>query len=300
MDLRVQACCRHYPGGPLGRIAHGTAYSSRFLARQRLRPSPPSCRVGVHIGRFEACSTFTRVTACLLAAWPEATRLSRRLRRFRCLHRRSDSYRLERPICRVGIAPTEDPRLFTAHNQDRPAVAPRVLLRPGVPSALRAVGRPGAAGLRRSLGLPEMLAAGVPDPAAGGCVRRAPAAGGGAESEGRRGELGADHPPDDRRVPAPRGTGGVKDPTRPARPIPPPITRHPPPITGRGTVRMSKRTPPTWEGLAATNATHIEGEQRNHDRDSSEPAADDRRHHRTDRPSSAVLTVGFRAWFSPG
>ena len=71
MDLRVQACRRHYPGGPLGRIARGTAYSSRFLARQRLRPSPPSCRVGVHIGRFEACSTFTRVTACLLAASPK-------------------------------------------------------------------------------------------------------------------------------------------------------------------------------------------------------------------------------------
>ena len=42
-----------------------------YIARQRLRPSPPSCRVGVHIGRFEACSTFTRVTACLLAAWPK-------------------------------------------------------------------------------------------------------------------------------------------------------------------------------------------------------------------------------------
>jgi translation initiation factor IF-1 len=33
---------------------------------------------------------------------------------------RSDSYRLERPRCRVGVAPTEDPRLFTAHNDSRP------------------------------------------------------------------------------------------------------------------------------------------------------------------------------------
>jgi hypothetical protein len=48
----------------------GTVYSNHALARQRLRPSPPCCRVGVHIGRFEACSTFTRVTACLLAASP--------------------------------------------------------------------------------------------------------------------------------------------------------------------------------------------------------------------------------------
>ncbi len=42
-----------------------------YIARQRLRPSPRCCRVGVHIGRFEACSTFTRVTACLLAASPK-------------------------------------------------------------------------------------------------------------------------------------------------------------------------------------------------------------------------------------
>ena len=41
------------------------------IARQRLRPSPSFCRVGVHIGHFEACSTFTRVTACLLAASPK-------------------------------------------------------------------------------------------------------------------------------------------------------------------------------------------------------------------------------------
>ena len=37
---------------------------------QRQRPSPSVCRVGVHIGRFEACSTFTRVTACRLAESP--------------------------------------------------------------------------------------------------------------------------------------------------------------------------------------------------------------------------------------
>ena len=31
------------------------------------RPSPYLRRVGFHIARFEACSTFTRVTACMLA-----------------------------------------------------------------------------------------------------------------------------------------------------------------------------------------------------------------------------------------
>src|SRR6516165_4027667 len=50
-------------------------------------------------------------------------RLSRRLRRFRYLYRRSDSYRLERPSCRVGLAPTEDQHLSTAHNRSDPAAS---------------------------------------------------------------------------------------------------------------------------------------------------------------------------------
>ena len=46
-----------------------------------------------------------------------AMHLSRRLRRFRYLHRRPDSYRLERPSCQVGIAPTEDPTPFHGAHQ---------------------------------------------------------------------------------------------------------------------------------------------------------------------------------------
>ena len=57
---------------------------------------------------------FTCVTACLLAGPPSGP-LRRRLRRLRYLHRRSDCYRLERTSCRVGITPTEDLHLFTAH-----------------------------------------------------------------------------------------------------------------------------------------------------------------------------------------
>src|SRR5947209_1675637 len=57
----------------------------------------------------------------------QATRLSRRLRRFRYLHRRSDSYRLERPSCRVGIAPTVDQHLSTAHTKLDTAKPPLVL-----------------------------------------------------------------------------------------------------------------------------------------------------------------------------
>ena len=53
-------------------IARGADYSNRFpFIPQRQRPSPSECKVGVHIGRFEACSTITCVTACRLAASPK-------------------------------------------------------------------------------------------------------------------------------------------------------------------------------------------------------------------------------------
>ena len=55
------ACRRHYPGGIIGCV-------SRSLPR-RLRPSSLLWRVGFHIFSFEACSTFTRVTA-RMDHWP--------------------------------------------------------------------------------------------------------------------------------------------------------------------------------------------------------------------------------------
>ena len=58
-----------WPAGFL--IARGPAYSSFAIHPQRRRPSPLCCRVGVHICHFEACSTFTHVTACRLAASPK-------------------------------------------------------------------------------------------------------------------------------------------------------------------------------------------------------------------------------------
>jgi len=64
-------------------------------------------------GLLDVHSRYDLPARCI--AW--ATHLSRRLRRFRYLHRRSDSYRLERPRCRVGVAPTEDPRLFHGAQQ---------------------------------------------------------------------------------------------------------------------------------------------------------------------------------------
>jgi hypothetical protein len=81
----------------------------------RRRPSPWCGRVGSHIVLFEACSAFTRVTAYLLAG-PLFTVLS--IEGFSDLVASTAA-----PIatgwsesCRVGIAPTEDKHLCTAHH----------------------------------------------------------------------------------------------------------------------------------------------------------------------------------------
>ena len=106
-----------WPAGP--GIARWTAYSNRF-------PVPRGCGLPHLCARSASTSVVSRpeerslaITACRLAEFAKATRLSRRLRRFRFPHRRSDSYRLERPSCRVGVTPTEDQHLtrITAHTK---------------------------------------------------------------------------------------------------------------------------------------------------------------------------------------
>lgn len=62
---------------------------------------------------FEACSAFTHVAAYILAKSP-CDPLHRRLRICRYLRPRSYCYPLWK-LCRVGLSPTEFPRLFTAH-----------------------------------------------------------------------------------------------------------------------------------------------------------------------------------------
>ena len=52
------------PVGPLDGVAHLV---------QGPRPSPSGKRVGSHIERFEACSAFTHVSACMFARSPKAT-----------------------------------------------------------------------------------------------------------------------------------------------------------------------------------------------------------------------------------
>ena len=62
---------------------------------------------------FEACSAFTRVTACLLAGPPSGP-LHQRLRQCRRLHYRSDCYRLERPVAGRDLHPLKT-NTFSRH-----------------------------------------------------------------------------------------------------------------------------------------------------------------------------------------
>jgi len=56
------ACRRHYPGGT-GRVLS-------LISSDRRRPSLLFRQIGSHVTRFEACSAFTRVTACVFAESP--------------------------------------------------------------------------------------------------------------------------------------------------------------------------------------------------------------------------------------
>ena len=67
------------------------------LASPAAAAFPAYRRVGFHVISFEACSTFTRVTACTFAE-PLNGPFHRRLRQLRYLHCRSDCYRLKRRL----------------------------------------------------------------------------------------------------------------------------------------------------------------------------------------------------------
>ena len=132
MDLHVPTCRRHYPGGPLSSDRSWDGLFQPFsIHPQRQRPSPSECKVGVHIGRFEACSTFTCVTACRLAASPK---------RYICLEG-SDGFVTSTaapiatgwsdPVAGWELHPLKSQHLFTAHTRSDPAeTSPQELLRP--------------------------------------------------------------------------------------------------------------------------------------------------------------------------
>ncbi len=85
------------------------------LSPGRISLPRKGCRVGLRIVLFEACSAFTRVTACTLARSPSRDPLSRGFSHF--------VTSMTAPVasgwsgCRVGLAPTGKRRLSTAHTR---------------------------------------------------------------------------------------------------------------------------------------------------------------------------------------
>src|SRR6266851_2973695 len=67
-QITFPTCRAQYPGGSNRCLS----VSSPFA-----RPSPVNRRVGIHDFTFEACSSFTRVTACRIARPPKSGLLSR-------------------------------------------------------------------------------------------------------------------------------------------------------------------------------------------------------------------------------
>src|SRR5712671_7266409 len=108
--LSLCTCCRHYPGAASGRTASLTAPSRVSLPRK-------GHRVGLRIVLFEACSAFTRVTACTLALSPIRDTLSEGFSHF--VTSIAAPAASGWSVRRVGLAPTGKRRLITAHTHKR-------------------------------------------------------------------------------------------------------------------------------------------------------------------------------------
>ncbi len=103
-ETGLPRCIKRFPDMPssLPRWTETGAYIGFFPVP--LRPSPNIGRVGFHICTFEACSRFTRVTACRFAATLKVyfclQSFSRKVSLSTCL----DSYRVEPTITRAELS----------------------------------------------------------------------------------------------------------------------------------------------------------------------------------------------------
>src|SRR5712671_2153732 len=93
---------------------------AHYFAHSPCRISLPryGSRVGLCIVLFEACSAFTRVTACTLAPSPIRDALSEGFSHF--VTSIAAPVASGWSVCRVGLAPTGKRRLSTAHAISRP------------------------------------------------------------------------------------------------------------------------------------------------------------------------------------
>ena len=119
LQLSLCTCRRHYPGGAAG---------CRRSLPQQCQLSLYKRQVSLHIELFEACSTFTRITARTLAESLDDP-FHRRLQPGRYLPDCSDCYRPERPLpggtCTLSrAAPFHGTRLYRALPGDRAVLPP--------------------------------------------------------------------------------------------------------------------------------------------------------------------------------
>lgn len=77
------------------------------IGGRRWQPSLNLRQVGVHIARFEACSAFTHVTACMLARPPAAARSLEGFDNVVTFIVASSAYRLKRPLAGWDFHPLE-------------------------------------------------------------------------------------------------------------------------------------------------------------------------------------------------
>src|SRR5467141_4137766 len=124
---------------------------AHYFAHSPCRISLPryGSRVGLCIVLFEACSAFTRVTACTLAPSPIRDALSEGFSHF--VTSIAAPVASGWSVCRVGLAPTGKRRLSTAHANNRlPLVAAdcHLLFASGFPTSRAQLTNSFATGLR--------------------------------------------------------------------------------------------------------------------------------------------------------
>jgi hypothetical protein len=117
--LSLCTCCRHYPGAAAGRTLRSASPNRISLPRK-------GCRVGLRIVLFEACSAFTRITACTLALSPIRDTLTRGFSHFVSSMTAPVASGWSR--CRVGFAPTGKRRLSTAHTLSGPSAGVAIIV----------------------------------------------------------------------------------------------------------------------------------------------------------------------------
>src|SRR4029434_4118119 len=92
-------------------------WARSLVVSHLLRPAPDYRRVGSCISCFGACSAFTRLTACRLAKSPKATLYTEGFSSFVTSTTAPIATGWSEPVPRVGLSPTVNQRLFTAHDK---------------------------------------------------------------------------------------------------------------------------------------------------------------------------------------